>query len=173
MLFRSPGHRLKLMGEIMWAAAPKKTTTPSPQLRRPYCSKQQRISSRVAASCRAAKLALGGFQRAQLPAEAWPFLPANLRSIMDHRGADLPPPRHLDPRACRRQFVSWLRAGASPPEPDWRTTHLDDLSAAGISRLRSRLSAVINQAEADVKKDRKSTRLNSSHSQQSRMPSSA
>ena len=80
---------------------------------------------------------------------------ANLRSIMDHRGADSPPPRHLDPRACRRQFVSWLRAEASPPEPDWQAAHLDDLSAAGISRLRSRLSAVINQAEADVKKERR------------------
>ena len=30
-----PGHRLKIMGEIMWAAAPKKTTTPSSHLRAP------------------------------------------------------------------------------------------------------------------------------------------
>ena len=73
------------MGEIMWAAAAKKTSTPGAHPRAPYCSKQQRTSSRIAASCRAAKLAIGGFQRAQLPDEAWPFLPANLRSITKGR----------------------------------------------------------------------------------------
>ena len=100
-----PGHRLKLMGEIMWAAAPTKTSTPGTHARAPYCSKQQRTSSRMAASCRAAKLAIRGFQRAQLPAAAWPFLPANLRNIMDHRGADFPPPRSLDPREIGRAHV--------------------------------------------------------------------
>ena len=136
-----PGHRLQIMGEI---AAPKKTTTPSSRPRAPFCSKQQRISSRIAALYRAAKLAIGGFQRAQLPAEVWPFFPANLRSIMDHRGAAFPPPRHLDPRTCRRKFVAWLRSGASPSEPDWQLANLDDLSAAGIARTRLRLKAVIN-----------------------------
>ena len=48
----------------------------------------------------------------------------------------------------------------------WRKNAIDDPD------LQSELSAIENDAEA-IQEDRKSTRLNSSHSRKSRMPSSA
>ena len=72
------------MSEIMWASAPKKTTTPNSHAGTPYCGKQQRILARITAKCRAAKLAIGGFKRAQLSPEAWPFLPANIRNTLNY-----------------------------------------------------------------------------------------
>ena len=115
----------------------------------------------MAETCRAAKPTIGGFQRAQLPSEAWPFLPASLRSILDYRGAALPPPRQVLPRSCQRQLLSWLRTGASPPDPNWKPADLYDHSAAGITRLHLRLSSLIYQAEAEVKNEcRQQFRIN-------------
>ena len=51
----------------------------------------------------------------------------------------------------------------------------DDLASAraAVQNLESQLTSAQNQLNIDTQTDRKSTRLNSSHSQQSRMPSSA
>ena len=68
-------------------------------------------------------------------------------------------------------------AGRKRITPFWRTLKVGgELNAkypGGLANLRARLEAEGHQVRSRVKRDRKSTRLNSSHSQQSRMPSSA
>ena len=71
-----PGHKLKLMGEFMWGAAPKTTIVRSARDNTPVCSKAQRLAAKRAATCRAAKIAIGGFQRLWL--EPSPLLANNI-----------------------------------------------------------------------------------------------
>ena len=89
----SPGHRLKLMGEIMWDLASKTTTQPSARAQLPLCSKAQRLAAKLAATCRAARIAIGGYQRSRAGEEAWPLRPENIHTILENRGPDYTPPR--------------------------------------------------------------------------------
>ena len=63
------------------------------------------------------------------------------------------------------------------PDTDWHVARLYEVARAlGASILRPRYSRYVvdlNRPPDDVSLDRKSTRLNSSHTEQSRMPSSA
>ena len=90
-----------------------------------------------------------------------------------------------DIRAPRTQIVvSALRTAAAreaaraavPPQYDYTTEKAIALAAEQTARLRGILLPVETAFAASTtaeQRDRKSTRLNSSHSQQSRMPSSA
>ena len=66
-------------------------------------------------------------------------------------------------RAQTEKFKSQLASGKT----------LDDILPEAFATVREAAKRTLGQRHYDVQIDRKSTRLNSSHSQQSRMPSSA
>ena len=96
------------MGEIMWDLAPKTTTQQAARAQPPYCSKAQRLAAKLAATCRAARTAIGGYQRSGAGAEAWPLRADNINTVLENRGPDYPPPA---PQGARGRPLGAFLAG--------------------------------------------------------------
>ena len=63
------------------------------------------------------------------------------------------PPRDTTPHNTRR--LRWLSEDLPASDPRWTLQDLDDHSADGISRLQARLTALITDADAAVKKEKR------------------
>ena len=115
-----PGHQLKLMGEIMWEAAPKTTIVRSARDNTPFCSKAQRLAAKRAATCRAATIAIGAFQRLRLEPAAWPLLANNIRKVLEERGPSYPVPRSHSGHTTRFTLKNGSQRTSRPLAPDGR-----------------------------------------------------